>query len=72
MEINSGKRHILFSGNGNVSANISESKNELLGIIFDLKDHVNNVKKTSQKLNVLARIARYMCLEKRKAVIKHI
>ena len=45
MKINSGKSHILFSGNDNVSANISESKNELLGIILDLKDHINNVKK---------------------------
>ena len=43
MKINSGKSHILFSGNDNVSANIddhtiiSENKNELLGIILDSK-----------------------------------
>ena len=39
MKINSGKSHILFSGNDNVSANIDnhtiifENKNELLGVI---------------------------------------
>ena len=81
MKINSGKSHILFSGNDNVIVNIdnhtiiSENKNELLGIILDSKlsfeDHINNLcKKASQKLNVLARIAPYMCLEKRKTVMK--
>ena len=81
MKINSGKSHILFSGNDNVNANIdnhtiiSENKNELLGIILDSKlsfeDHINNLcKKASQKLNALARIAPYMCLEKRKTVMK--
>ena len=81
MKINIGKSHILFSGNDNVSANIdnhtiiSENKNELLGIILGSKrsfeDHINNLcKKTSQKLNTLARIAPYMCLEKRKTVMK--
>ena len=63
MKTNSGKSHILFSGNDNVSATIdnhtiiSENKNELLGIILDSKlsfeDHINNLcKKGSQKLNV--------------------
>ena len=81
MKINSGKSHIMFSGNDNVIANIdnhtiiSENKNELLGIILDAKlsfeDHINNLrKKASQKLNALARIAPYMCLEKRKTVMK--
>ena len=43
MKINSGKNHILFSGNDNVSANIdnntiiSENKTELLDIILDSK-----------------------------------
>ena len=60
MKINSGKSHILFSGNDNVSANIndntniSENKNEPLGIILDskssLEDHINNLCK---KENVL-------------------
>ena len=81
MRINSGKSHVLFSGNDNVSANIvgqtliSENKNELLAIILDLKpsfeDRINNLcKKASQKLNALARTASYMCLEKRKTVMK--
>ena len=82
IKINSGKSHIiLFSGNDNVSANIddntiiSESKNKLLGIILDSKlsfeDHINNLcKKASQKLNALARVAPYMCLEKKKTVMK--
>ena len=81
MKINSGKSHILFSGNDNVSANIdnhtikSENKNELLGIILDSKlsfeDHINNLcKKVSQKPNALAKIAPYMCLEKGKTFVK--
>ena len=82
MKINSWKSHKLFSGNDNVSANIdnhtiiSENKNELLGKTFDSKvsfeDHINNLwKKASQKLNTLARIAPYMCLEKRKTDIHY-
>ena len=81
MKIDSGKSHILFSGNDHVSANIndytiiSENKNEQLGIMLDSKlsfeDHINNLcKKASQKLNALARIASYVCLEKRKTVMK--
>ena len=52
---NSGKSHILFSGNDNVSANIdnhsiiSENTNELLGIIVDSKlsfeDHITSLEK---------------------------
>ena len=81
MKINSGKSHILFSRNDNVSTNIddntiiSEKKNELLGIILDSKlsfeDHINNLcKKASQKLNALARVAPHLCLEKTKTVMK--
>ena len=79
MKTNSGKCHILFSGNGNVNANIednttiSQNKNELLDIILDSKlsfeEHINNLKKASQKLIALARAASYMCLEKRKTVM---
>ena len=76
MKINTGKSHMLFSGNDNVSADIddhsiiSEYKNELLGIIPDSKlffeDHINNLcQKANQKLKALARVAPYMCLEKR-------
>ena len=68
MKINIGKSYTLFSGNDNVSANLTiipsylknelrGTKNELLGIILDSKlsfeDHINNLKKTSQKLNAL-------------------
>ena len=62
MKTNNRKKHILFSGNDNVSANsddnttISENKNELAGIVLDsklpFKDLINNVsKEASQKLN---------------------
>ena len=81
MKINSGKSHILFLGNDNVSANIddntiiSENKNELLGVNLESKlsfeDHINNLyKKASQKANALSRVAPYMCLKKRKTVMK--
>ena len=74
-KINSGKSHILFSGNENKNDNIgdntilSENKNELLGIILDSKisfeDYINKLcKKTIQKLDTLARVAPNMCLEK--------
>ena len=81
MKINRGKSHTLFSGNDNVRDNIndhtiiSENMNELLGIILDsrlsFKDHINNLcKNASEKLNALAKVAPYMCLEKRKTVFK--
>ena len=76
MKINSGKSHILLSGNDKVSANIdnhtiiSKIKNELLGITH-FEDHINSLcKNASQNLNASARIAQYMCLEKRKTVMK--
>ena len=81
VKIYSAKRHILFSGNDNVSAIIdnitiiSENKTELQGIMLNsklsFKDHIDNLcKKTIQKLNALARVAPYMCLEERETVIK--
>ena len=81
MKINNRKSYMLFSGNDNIIANIDDhtiisiNKNELLGIILDSKlpfeDHINNLcKKASQKLNALARVPLYMCLEKRKTVMK--
>ena len=58
MEINSGKNHMLFSRNDNVSANIDdhtiifEIKNELLGIILvsklSFEDHINNLYKLNK------------------------
>ena len=66
-QINSGKSQILLSGNDSVSANIednaivSKMKNEL-----SFEDHINNFcKKAGQILNALARVAPYMCLEKK-------
>ena len=74
MKINNRKRHILFSGNDDVSANIDN--NTIISVyILDSKlsfeDHINNLcKKASQKLKALAKVAPYMCLEKRKTVMK--
>ena len=81
VKINTEKSHILFSWNDNASANIDDNtiisgnKNELLGIILDsklsFKDQIKNLcKKASYKLNTLARVAPYMCLKKRKTVLK--
>ena len=79
--INSGKGYKLFSVNdaGNVYLeNIAitfENNNELLGIVLDSKlffeDHIYCLcKKSSQKLNALARIAPDICPDKRKTVMK--
>ena len=76
MKINSGKNNRLFSEIYSVSANIenhtmmSKNKNELLGTILNSKlsfeDHKNSFcKKANQKLNALARVLPYMCLEKK-------
>ena len=81
MKTNTGKIHVPSSGNDNVSANIgdntiiSENKTELLGIMSDSKlsfvDYISNLcKKASQRLTALARVTTYMCLEKRKTVMK--
>ena len=67
--------------NDNVSVDIdnstfvSERKNDMLGIILDLKisfeDCINNLcKKASRKLNGLARVAPFMFLKKRKNDMK--
>ena len=72
---------MILSGNDKVSANIddltiiSEYKNELLGVTLDSRlyfvDHINNIcKKLSQKLNALAKVAPYMCLEKNKKIME--
>ena len=58
-----------------IYAIIFENENELLGIILDSKlsyeDHINNLcKKPRKKFNVLTRVAPYMCLGKRKTVLK--
>ena len=57
MKINSGKSHMLFSGNDNIDDHImiSQYKNELLGIILGSKlsfeDHINNLCKNASQIS---------------------
>ena len=57
MKINSGKSHMLFSGNDNIDDHImiSQNKNELLGIILGSKlsfeDHINNLCKNASQIS---------------------
>ena len=75
MKVNTGKSHLLLSGNSRATATIdnsySESEDEqvLLGITIDsnltFENHINSIcKKASQKLNALARITPYMNIQK--------
>ena len=77
--INSDKSYILFSvhdvGNVNIDNNAVtfEIKNELIGTVLELsfEDHIFCIcKKASQTINALAKIAPYICLVKRKTVMK--
>ena len=81
MKVNTGKSHLLLSGNtkliSNIDNNLIESEKEqvLLGITIDsnlsFEEHINNLcKKTSQKLNALARISGYMDIQKRRTLMK--
>ena len=81
MKINTGKSHLLLSGNSRATATIdnsyieSEDKQVLLGITIDsnltAESHINSIcKKASQKLNALARIAPYMNRHKRRTIMK--
>ena len=81
MKVNTGKNHLLFSDNSRATATIdnsyieSEDKQVLLGITIDsnltFENHINKIcKKASQKLNVLARIAPYMNIQKRRTIMK--
>ena len=81
MKVNTGKSHLLFSGNSRATATIDNSYTEsddeqvLLGITIDsnltFENHINSIcKKASQKLNALARIAPYMNTQKRRAIMK--
>ena len=65
MKVNTGKNHLLLSGNTQLTSNISynlitsEKEQMLLGITIasnlSFKEHINNLcKKASQKLNALA------------------
>ena len=71
MKVNTGKSHLLVSGNVRATAKIdnnyieSEKEQVLLGITIDsnltFENHINNIcKRASQKLNALARVAPYM------------
>ena len=81
MKVNTNKSHLLVSGNLKTTAAIdnnnieSEYEQVLLGITIDsnltFESHILNIcHKTSQKLNVLARIAPYMNIKNRRVVMK--
>ena len=81
MKVNTGKSHLLLSGNSRATATIdnsyieSEDEQVLLGITIDsnltFENHIRNIcKKASQKLNALARIAPYMNIQKRRTIMK--
>ena len=75
LKANTGKSHLLLSGNSRAMTTIdnsyieSEDEKVLLGITTDsnltFENHINSIcKKASQKLNALARIASYMNIQK--------
>ena len=81
MKVNTGKSHLLLSGNSRATATIdnsyieSEDEQVLLGITIDsnltFENHINSIcKKTSQKLNALTRIAPDMNIEKQITIMK--
>ena len=81
MKVNTGKSHLLLSGNSRATATIdnsyieSEEQQVLLGITIDsnltFENHINSIcKKARQKLNALARIAPYMNIQKRRTIVK--
>ena len=81
MKVNTGKGHLLVSGNvratAKIDSNYTESEKEqvLLGITIDssltFENHINNIcKRASQKLNALARVAPYMNMQKRRIIMK--
>ena len=81
MKVNTGKSHLLVSGNVRATAKIesnyieSEKEQVLLSITIDSNltfgNHINNICKiASQKLNALARVAPYMNMQKRRIIMK--
>ena len=81
MKANTDKSHILLSGKNKQAANIdghqiiSEDEQVLLGVTIDsnltFESHINNLcKKSSAKLNALARISGYMGITKRRIIMK--
>ena len=81
MKVNTDKSYLLHSGNSRATATIDnssiqlEDEQVLQGITIDFnltfENHNNSVyKKTSQRLNALARIAPYMNIQNRRTVMK--
>ena len=81
MEVNTGKNHLLFSGNSRVTFTIENSDTELedeqvlIGITIDsnltFENYINIIcKKASQKSNALARITPWMNIQKRRTIMK--
>ena len=79
MDVNTGKSHLLHSGNSRATIENSyiesEDKQVLLGITVDssltFENYINSIcKKASQKLNVLARITPYMNIQKQGTTMK--
>ena len=81
MKVNTGKSHLLLSGNSRATATIdnsyieSEDEQVLLGITIDsnltFENHINSIcKKASQKLNTRAGITPYMNIQKRRTIMK--
>ena len=81
MKVNTGKTHLLLSGNSRATATIDNSYNELedeqvlLGITIDsnliFENHINSIcKEASHNLNALPRIAPYMNILKRRRIMK--
>ena len=82
MKVNTGKSHLLLSGNSRATATIdnsyieSEDEQVLLGITIDsnltFKNHINSIcKNANQKLDAFARIAPYMNIQKRRTIMKY-
>ena len=81
MKVNTGKIHLLVSGNVRATAMIdnsyieSEKEQVLLGIMIDFnltfESHINNISKRAiQKLNAPARVAPYTNMLKRRVIMK--
>ena len=81
IKVNTGKCQLLLSGDSRTTTTIdnsyfeSEDEQVLLDITinsnFTFENHINSIyKKTSQKLNVLARIALEMNIQKRRTIMK--
>ena len=81
MKVNTGKGHLLHSGNSGATATIDNSYIELedeqvlLGITIDsnltFENYINRIcQKASQKLNALVRITPYMNIKKRRTIQK--